>query len=35
MRSYAGDISPRKACDILTSEMNTVLIDVRTPAERT
>ncbi|MBK8209811.1 MAG: rhodanese-like domain-containing protein [Rhodospirillales bacterium] len=33
MSSYAGDISPRQAWDILTNEMKSVLIDVRTPAE--
>lgn len=33
MSSYAGDISPRQAWDILTNEPAAVLIDVRTPAE--
>ena len=33
MSSYAGDISPRQAWDILTAEPGSMLIDVRTPAE--
>ena len=33
MSSSAGDISPRQAWEMLTSEAGSVLIDVRTPAE--
>lgn len=31
--AYAGDIPPRKAWEILESDPNAVLVDVRTPAE--
>jgi rhodanese-related sulfurtransferase len=33
MSSYAGDISPRQAWEMLAAEPAAVLIDVRTPAE--
>lgn len=33
MSSYAGDISPQQAWDVLAGEPNAVLVDVRTPAE--
>jgi rhodanese-related sulfurtransferase len=33
MSAYAGDISPRQAWELLTTEPAAVLIDVRTPAE--
>lgn len=33
MSRYAGDISPRQAWEMLTSEAGSVLVDVRTPAE--
>ncbi len=33
MSTYAGDISPQQAWDVLAGEANAVLVDVRTPAE--
>lgn len=33
MSSYAGDVSPRQAWDMLASDPKAALVDVRTPAE--
>ncbi|MBL8667914.1 MAG: rhodanese-like domain-containing protein [Rhodospirillales bacterium] len=33
MSTYAGDVSPQQAWDILAGDANAVLVDVRTPAE--
>lgn len=33
MSTYAGDVSPQQAWDVLAGEANAVLVDVRTPAE--
>jgi rhodanese-related sulfurtransferase len=35
MSSYAGDITPKQAWDLLSTDERAVLIDVRTPAEWT